>query len=137
MKRINLLLMVLALVVLALSAYSFSQTYFVVEQSKVNVSVEVGNVTGIDLGNRSLDFGTMVSNTSAKKNINLTNSYSSPLLVNLSTSGNASEFIYHEPHLEVDPSSTREVAVVSKIPKGAERGNYSGTFMATMKKKPF
>lgn len=137
MKRTNLILMILALIVLFGSIYSFSQTYFVVNKNKLNASIEVGNTTGINLENESLDFGRMVANTSVKKNIGIKNGYSNELLVNLTSKGNISKLIYHKDVVRISPNENREIGISAKIPKNPKKKNYSGTFITTMKKKPF
>lgn len=137
MKKINIFLLIFALLVLMASLYSFSQTYFIVEEMNLNTSIQVGNTTGINLENESLAFGRMVPNTSVQRHIEINNRYSNHLLVNLTTKGNISQFISHENMVRIEPSETKEIGVAASIPKNQTKGNYSGTFTAIMKKQPF
>ncbi|MFB6246191.1 MAG: hypothetical protein ABEI74_01195 [Candidatus Pacearchaeota archaeon] len=137
MKKTNIVLLVFALLVLIASLYSFSQTYFVVEKKNLNTSIQIGNTTGINLENESLAFGRMMPKTSVQRHIEINNPYSNHLLVNLTTRGNISNFIFHKNMVRIEPSKTKEIGVGAKIPKNLTKGNYSGKFTAIMKKRPF
>jgi len=128
-KRDVLLILIifLGIILLALIYLSFSVS---VEKDELEIYLNVGNYTGVDLNTSALTFGTLAKSASASRNILITNENKKSMLVIISVDGQVKEWIdISEKIFVLNADEIKAVKVIAEIPQNAEFGGYNGTII--------
>jgi cell division protein YceG involved in septum cleavage len=126
-RKLIILFVILAFFIIFALIIKFIPTFLPFYQKDVNISMTVGNYTGIDVSTSALSFGTAMRTSTVKREVIITNEYPDRIKSKLSILGNLSTWTSLSEDsffLMTNESKTVEVSVT--VPEGAEFGNYSG-----------
>ncbi|QQG38595.1 MAG: hypothetical protein HYS32_03235 [Candidatus Woesearchaeota archaeon] len=133
MKKTNLFLLLISIMVII-----FFLTYVIYIKTSIYqiktlpTEVLVGDIHGFNIDQDSLRFGILPPGASGARTFLLESD--KDITVELKIKGNLSEFIYFtENNFEVKAQEKRRIPVNVVIPYNAEKANYSGTVIVTLR----
>lgn len=128
-----LLFVGLFLIIFFLGLY-FLSNFFIIEREEIFATLNFGEIPAFDLGNSSFSFGTLSEGTSASRLLKVENGYSFPLLVQISSEGNISRFIFFDKTTKVPAYGEKIISLNAFPAKEDDYGNYSGKIVVVLKK---
>ena len=109
---------------------------YVVDVKVLDISFKVDDVIGINVSNKSLNFGRSPPETAMKRYINLSNNYNFPIEINIKMSGEISEYVsVSDNNFEIIPGDKKEVTFLLRIPKDIEYRYFIGKSRVVFKRK--
>jgi len=107
---------------------------FVLDKMEVPIILEVGNISGFNVDSSILNFGVLVSQSSAQRNVVLRNDYNFPVKVIVDSRGNVSNFLNFEKEFILEVNQTKEVVVSTIIFNDEQHGVYTGSLFFEISK---
>jgi hypothetical protein len=110
--------------------------YFdILEKREIQAVLKVGEIAAINLNNSTFSFGTINSDASSSRRINIQNNYSFPIIIHIFCEGNISQFLLFEKKIKLLPSEEKVINFDTSSREGQEYGNYSGTIFVVFKRE--
>lgn len=126
-KKYNTIITILILILLTILLINFFLNLNKpIYTKEIQVKFQVDDFLGLIINNTTLDFGSLVRETSSTKTIKLTNEFSHEVLVKININPELQEFIFGKTDFIIKPYETKEYPVTLFIPKNAELKKYSG-----------
>ena len=128
--------MIIAIILMLLSLGLMGYNLYVVDVKVLDISFKVDDVIGINVSNKSLNFGRSPPETAMKRYINLSNNYNFPIEINIKMSGEISEYVsVSDNNFEIIPGDKKEVTFLLRIPKDIEYRYFTGKSRVIFKRK--
>jgi|SaaInlStandDraft_4_1057021.scaffolds.fasta_scaffold35338_3 hypothetical protein len=128
--------MIIAIILMLLSLGLMGYNLYVVDVKVLDISFKVDDVIGINVSNKSLNFGRSPPETAMKRYINLSNNYNFPIEINIKMSGEISEYVsVSDNNFEIIPGDKKEVTFLLRIPKDIEYRYFIGKSRVVFKRK--
>lgn len=129
---IALILFCLSLVLMTLS---FSkERSSIIEKKEIDAFLKIDNVTGLKVGNDSLDFGRIIYGSNAWKTIEVKNNYNFPVKLLLSSEGNISDFLVYDYEISLNSNESKGILISTIIFSNQTYGKYSGKLIILFEK---
>jgi len=129
-------IMIIAIILMLLSLGLMGYNLYVVDVKVLDISFKVDDVIGINVSNKSLNFGRSPPETAMKRYINLSNNYNFPIEINIKMSGEISEYVsVSDNNFEIIPGDKKEVTFLLRIPKDIEYRYFIGKSRVVFKRK--
>lgn len=129
-------IMIIAIILMLLSLGLMGYNLYVVDVKVLDISFKVDDVIGINVSNKSLNFGRSPPETAMKRYINLSNNYNFPIEINIKMSGEISEYVsVSDNNFEIIPGDKKEVTFLLRIPKDIEYRYFTGKSRVIFKRK--
>ena len=144
--KVKYLIIGIILFVLGTIAYSYfyeKKNYFnplfeeVVEVHNLSMRVYVAGRVGVNVENKSLEFGVVPRAASSTRSINLTNYKNFTLKVVFKATGNIAPWVSYPRYVILQPNEMKKINIVVKVPMNAKFGMYNGTFYIYVIKRRF
>lgn len=125
---------------LFLATVLFGITYYldqdkILYKDNIPIFIEISNVTGLKVENKTLDFGSIIPGAYAGKTLNLINNYDFPVLAEFIIEGQVKDMIIVDPIVRFGPFEKKEIKVYTEIiERDKPYGNYTGTLKVVFKK---
>lgn len=98
-----------------------------VEYIEYNMSLEVGNSMGANLGADALYFGRVPKDSTASRKISIANNYHSQRKVIIKTYGELKDWVYiSRNNFMIMPGKETNITFTAKVPKNATNQNLTG-----------
>lgn len=108
----------------------------IVDVKVLDISFKVDDVIGINVSNKSLNFGRSPPETAMKRYINLTNNYNFPVEIKIKLSGDISEYVsVSDNDFELSPGDKKEITYLLRLPKDIEYRYFTGKSRVIFKRK--
>ena len=131
--KLIILLVALSLVIFIITIIFKSDN--ILDKKEIPVFLEVGDNSGIALGNTSqINFGRIPYGSAAQRTVSLENYYDFSIEAFIEVSGNVSQFLIYEPYLEFNPREKKEFGIGTIIFSNESYGNYSGKMSLIFKR---
>ncbi len=126
----QVLLRRLAFSALLFAVLSFLFTFYfspekVLDQREYYARVIVRQTSGVEVNSTAFIFGALVPGDSAKKQLEINNSYDFPILVQISPRQNMERFIFSQ-EVRVEAKEFKSIVIEASVPRGMPYGVYEG-----------
>ena len=112
----------------------YTERSSIIEKKEIDAFLEISNVTGLKVGNDSLDFGRIIYNSNAWKTIEIKNNYNFPVKLFLSSDGNISDLLVYDKEISLDSQESKSIFISTLIFTNQTYGEYSGKLTILFKK---
>lgn len=131
MNKILLFFLTAIFLVIVVSASLFFYNSFkVIEKEEIEMKLIItNNRDEVRLSNSTefIDFGVLLSGSSSKAHLTLTNNHDKTILVTIKKSGEVSRFVeITQDEFLVEPNQTKWVLLKADVPEGVNVGEYKG-----------
>lgn len=129
MEKKKIILLSVIVAVLSITATSLFYSFYKIDYvQEFNMSIIVGDHIGIDVSSDKLSFGMVPpGGSSATRQINIQNSKSYPLKVNVHKYGEIKDWVSASPNsFIIRENENKQVSFDAKTPQNTEYGSYNG-----------
>jgi uncharacterized membrane protein len=134
MKKTLWILFILSIFILIFNINLFNKIEPIIEFKEIEGKVIIGNSTGFNLDNKTLNFGKITPGTTASRQIEVINIYGTDIVLRIYGKGDMKEFVnFAEIKLKKDEKKKFDISI--SIPKDAKFGKYSGNIAIETRKR--
>lgn len=120
--------------VLILIFILFANSSILLKKTSLPIKAEIGNKTGFNLENSSINFGIILPDSGAKRKIEISNNYSSKIFVKIYSKGNISDALYFPEKTFINKNSIKKIPIIFSS-KNMKKGKYFGNLIIEYRKK--
>ena len=134
MKKTLWILFILSIFILIFNINLFNKIEPIIEFKEIEGNVIIGNSTGFNLDNKTLNFGKITPGTTASRQVEVVNIYGTDIVLRIYGKGDMKDFVnFAEIKLKKDEKKKFDISI--SIPKDAKFGKYSGNIVIETRKR--
>jgi hypothetical protein len=119
---------------LFLFLFNLYQGNSILDEKRIETSLNISDKQGIDLNGTTLTFGNLIPGTTTVRKVKLKNNYEFPITILINVEGRIKKYLEFERRVEIEKDETKEISFVAKIPDEEKKGDYDGRVLVTIKK---